>query len=220
MSKLIQWQDLGCLDYVQAWNLQEKLREDRIQDGIPDRLLLLEHPPVFTMGKRDCEDDFVTSEKSIKAEGIDIVKCNRGGRVTYHGPGQLVCYFIFDIKKLGLGVKEFVNRVEQVCVDVLSSYGIDAKRDEEHPGLWIGRNKIVAVGLNISNDVSIHGFAINVECNMNHYRHIVACGIKNRGVTSIKQLLDHAPSMDEIKTKTIETAGRIFDSKITQFKPR
>ena len=209
-EKIIEWQDLGLITYQDAWKLQDELRQARIEGNICNRLLLLEHPSVFTMGRRDCSDDMISSEDVIEADGIEIVKTNRGGRITYHGPGQLVGYFICELGSLGLGVKEFVSRIEEIIIRTAADEGVVAHRNEKYPGVWIGSDKLAAIGLHVSHDVTQHGFALNLNCDLTAYRHIVACGINEGGVT---RLVDHAHSqreMNALKHAIIEHTGEVL----------
>ncbi len=223
---MIECVDLGLINYNKAWEIQETLRGERERGEIPDRVLLLEHPPIFTLGKRVCEGDILSTKELIAADGIDVIKTNRGGRATYHGPGQLVGYFICSVSEMARrsspsplwgegqgegdrGVKRFVFLIEELLIRVLADFGIQSNRDPVHPGVWVGRDKIAAIGLHVSRGITQHGFALNVSCDLSHYRHIVPCGIKNRGVTSIKQLLGKAPPIDEVK-------GRISNIFINQ----
>jgi lipoyl(octanoyl) transferase len=201
--KIMEWQNLGEVPYAQAFDLQERLRQRRIAGDIPDRLLVLEHPPVITLGRRDCDGDIVSPPHVVDAAGIEVVKTNRGGRATYHGPGQIVGYFICSLDAMGIGIREFVRSVEEVCMQALGDFGVVAGRDPEHPGIWVGQNKIVAIGMNVSHGVTQHGFAMNVSCDLEHYRHIIACGINDRGVTSIERELGEAPSPDEVKQRIL-----------------
>lgn len=216
VKNYIEWQNLGCMKYLEAWRLQEGLRERRIAGEIPDRFLIVEHPPVFTLGKRDCDGDFISSMEQIRADEIEIVKCDRGGRITYHGPGQMVGYFIFSIDSQGIGIKDFVRSVEDVCIGVLSDFEIHASRDAEHPGVWVGREKIAAVGLNVSRGVTLHGFALNVNCDLAPYRHIVACGIKDRDVTSMEKMLGCHVPMSDVAASTIAQMRRTFDMDVVE----
>jgi len=209
-TQTIEWQDLGVMDYRVAWDLQMGLRAMRTRGKIRNRFLVVEHPPVFTMGKRDCDSDFVTSMDDVRHDGIDIVKCDRGGRITYHGPGQLVGYFIFDLTSIDLGVKDFVSAVEDVCIGILSDFNIASSKDSEHPGVWVGNNKIAAIGLNISHGVTQHGFALNVNCDLSHYRHIIACGIMDRGVTTMNLTSGSDVSIDEVKKSAVTRVGDVF----------
>lgn len=199
---MIECVDLGLISYTEAWGIQEELRARRERGDICDRLLLLEHPPVLTLGKRECEEDIVSSPEAIAADGIGIVKANRGGRITYHGPGQLVGYFIFDVADVG--VKRFVCLIEELLIQLLSDFGIQSHRDGEHPGVWVGRDKIAAIGLHVSRGITQHGFSLNVDPDLSHYRHIVPCGIRGRGVTSMKMLMGTCPAMDAVRT-TLKT---------------
>ncbi len=203
--------DLGLIGYSEAWRVQEDLRLKREKEEICDRLLLLEHPPVFTLGRRECDEDIVSTRELIAKDGIDIVKTNRGGRITYHGPGQLVGYFICNVNevvrhcviasgaKQSPGIKGFVWFIEELLLRVLADFSVKGSRDPDHPGIWVGRDKIAAIGLHVSHGITQHGFALNVNPDLSHYRHIIPCGIKARGVTSLACLLEKAPSVDEVK---------------------
>ena len=203
MKKVVILENIGLKPYREALLYQEDLHKKRAEGKIDDTVIFCEHPPVYTIGKRDSSDDFLSDLKVIAGDGIDVVKADRGGKITYHGPGQLVAYFIFNIAERKLGVKEYVHKIEDVCMKALEKFGINAVRDKEHPGLWVNDKKIVAIGLNISKNVSMHGIALNVDPNMEHYRHIVPCGIRDRGVTSMKEVLDAAPPLDDV----IKTLG-------------
>ena len=202
--------DLGLMPYREAWALQERLRGERVAGRIADRLLLVEHPSVFTMGKRDCANDFFSTPEQIAADGIEIVKTNRGGRVTWHGPGQQVAYFICELAGFGMGIREFVFAVEELCIRLLARLGVDGTRDPDHPGIWVGRNKIVAIGMNVQHCVTEHGLALNVEGNLAAYRHILACGIRDRGVTTVARAAGKAPSMDDVKRGLVAGVGELF----------
>lgn len=210
--------EIGLKPYKETLAYQEKLREKRLAGKISDTVIFCEHYPVFTIGKRDSSSDWLSDFGTIADEGIEIVKTDRGGRITYHGPGQLVVYFIFNINNRGAGIKEFVHKIEDVCITMLKNFGINAVRSAEYPGLWVatpfshnpprptfrkGRKKeimkkIAALGFHVSKGVTMHGIAINVNPDMSHYKHIIPCGIKERGITSMKELIGKPPKMDEI----------------------
>lgn len=211
---IIAYQELGRVVYEEAWALQEELRAARSIGRIGDRLLLLEHPPVFTLGRKECRDDFLTSEEAIRAEGIAIVKTNRGGRVTYHGPGQLVGYCICSLAEMGLGVKEFVSAVEEILIRTAARFGVTATRDAEHPGVWVGRRKLAAIGLHIAHGVTQHGFALNVDLDLGPYRHITACGIQDRGVVRLADLCDPAPEMAAVRAALIGETAHVLQRKL------
>ena len=204
--------DLGVLPYAQAWKLQDELREARIAGRTGDQLLFVEHPPVFTFGRRDCSEDLLVPAEVIAKEGIEIIKTNRGGRITYHGPGQIVGYFICSLDSVQMGVKEFVCAVEKLLIRTLADFEITATRDPEYPGVWVGRDKIAAIGLNFSHGVSQHGFALNVTPNFNHYQYIIPCGITDRGVTSMERVLGKVPSPHAIKERLTVNQQTVFPS--------
>ena len=216
MDNIIEWQDLGRLRYRRALALQDSLRSLRIAGHIGDRLLFVEHPPVFTIGRRECSDDFISSAQAIAAEGIEVVKTNRGGRVTYHGPGQLVGYFICHLDSLGLGVRDFVRAVEEICIRTAAGLGIRAHRDESRPGIWVGQDKLGAIGLNVSRGITQHGFALNVDCDLGAFRHITACGIKGRGITTMADILGRTPPMDEVKRRVIEMTSKVLSRRLIE----
>jgi len=214
--------NLGLRSYLDVLSLQERLFNYRLfaletgkRDELGDVLLFCEHKPVFTIGRRDCSEDWLSDSKTIAGAGIEVVKTNRGGKITYHGPGQLVCYFIFDINGLGLGVKDFVSAVEDVCLKVLGRYGINAERHPEHPGIWVGNEKIVAVGFHVSKGITMHGIAVNVEPDMTHYSHIVPCGIRDMGVTSIKAHAHKPPEIDGLIETFCKECGEVFRQPLT-----
>lgn len=178
----------GCVPYTTAFALQESLHAARRTGDIPDTLLLLEHPPVFTTGRQDVASDWLMSHDDIRARGIDIVTTSRGGRITYHGPGQLVGYFICDLHARRIGVADFVHWIEAGLISVLAQYGIAAHRDPDHPGVWVGREKVAAIGLHVRQFVTLHGFALNVTTDMTPYSYCVPCGITDRGVTRLQTL--------------------------------
>ncbi|MBI4126037.1 MAG: lipoyl(octanoyl) transferase LipB [Deltaproteobacteria bacterium] len=202
--------DIGLVPYRQAWQLQEELRTRRIAGEIGDQFLLVEHPPVYTLGKRDCDKDLLVPREMVAREGIEVVKTNRGGRVTYHGPGQMAGYFICSLDEQGISVPEFVRRVEELVIQVLADVGIDGERDPEYPGVWVGRDKIAAIGLNFSHRVSQHGFALNVSPNLDHYRFIIPCGITDRGVTSMEKILGRVVPMAMVKERVMAHVHKLF----------
>ena len=212
MPKNIRYFDLGLEPYRNAWAIQNHLREMCRTGETDNKLILCEHPPVFTVGKQDCSADWLSTSAEIKEAGIEIVKCNRGGRITYHGPGQLVVYFIVKIADFALGIREFVSKIEDASIRVLDGFGLEPIRKKDYPGIWVDNKKVVAIGLNVAHGVTQHGLAINVEPDLSHYNYIVPCGIKEYGVTSIKSLKgDMASSIEEVKKACIESFSKTFD---------
>jgi lipoate-protein ligase B len=209
VSGVLEYDLLGTVDYLKALDLQRELVEKRLRGEISDRLLLLEHPPVVTQGKRECSEDFLSTPEEIEARGIEIVRIDRGGRLTYHGPGQLIGYFICEVSGMG-GVRKFVGDIEEMIIAALKDYGIGAHRDAEYPGVWVGLDKVAAVGLHVSHGVTSHGFALNVDCDLTPYRHIVACGIRDRGVTTMREHAAKGIHLSDAVDRIVFHAGRVF----------
>lgn len=195
---------LGRLEYDKALQVQLDLLSKRQTGEIGDTLILVEHPPVLTLGKRSADGMILVPEAVLNQHGISVYQTDRGGLITYHGDGQLVGYPIVDIKKGGIGIRNFVGGLEQIFIDLLKNeYAIDAGKDEEHTGVWVGQSKITAIGLAVRRGVTMHGFAFNVCRNMNHFNLIVPCGIQNRGVASLETLLDAKPDFDTVTNQVI-----------------
>lgn len=204
--------DITKIAYDDAFELQRKLVDYRSRDKIDDTLLLLEHLPVFTANREVSFQNILVTGEVLEREGIAVCRTNRGGDVTYHGPGQIVGYNIMDLKSQGRDLHAYVRNMEQMIIDTLAEYGIKSGRDEKHPGVWVGDEKICAIGIAVKkNWISMHGFALNVGPNMEHYRMIVACGIADRGVTSMKVVLGHPVDIREVKERLIQHYGMIFE---------
>lgn len=208
--KLI-YKDLGTVKYDQAYQLQER-HVELVQNGSPDILIVLEHPKVITLGlNADASNILVDQDELIKS-GFDVINIRRGGDVTYHGPGQLVVYTIFNIKKNhGGSIKKFVHDLEQIIIDLLTEeYGIKANRDPINSGVFIGLSKIAAIGLSVHRGVTMHGFALNVNTNLNDFKTIVPCGLTNRNVTSMEAILGQKQNMDRIKISILDRFKQTF----------
>jgi len=203
--------DLGKIDYESALALQLELVAKRQQEEIPDTLLLLEHPPVITLGKSASESDILAPQSTLEAAGATVHRITRGGETTYHGPGQLVGYLIINLYEHQRSLKRFVRNLEQVFINLLEEeYGIQAGRDEEHRGVWVGTEKITAIGIAISHGVTMHGFAFNVNTDLSHFQWIIPCGITDRGQTSVASLLDRPVEMPVIKEQLSRHFKRQF----------
>ena len=161
-----------------------------LRDGTgPETLFLLEHPPVVTMGRRATEDHILLSREALAARGVELVETDRGGDVTFHGPGQVVGYPILDLRRRGLGPHTYLRFLEGVLIGVLGTYGIESFRDPAYTGVWTSRGKIAAMGIRVSAGVSLHGFALNVTTDLSGFGLIVPCGITGRAVTSMRAVL-------------------------------
>ena len=182
---------LGAVEYLRAWELQRELVA-AVHDGIrPNTLLLLEHPPVYTRGRLAQPEHIRLTDEELKARGIGVVDTDRGGQVTYHGPGQLVAYPIVNLKEWG-GPLKYVRTLEEVIVNTLADFGVVAGREPGLTGVWVGGAKIAAIGVKISRGVAHHGLALNVNPDLSRYGDIIPCGITDRPVTSMARLLGPA----------------------------
>ena len=214
-------EDLGQLPYRQAWAIQEQIHE-QVLGGAEERLLLVEHPPVITFGRRPgVSQHLVASESHLQNLDIEIVQSDRGGDITFHGPGQLVAYPIVRLANHGLSVSGYVHALEQLVIDLLGELGIRAHADAGAVGVWTDEDstrnpgkasaKICAIGVRIRRGVSLHGLALNVRTDLRYFDLIVPCGLHGRAVTSIEQMLgERTPPMDHVKTLLAERVVRRF----------
>jgi len=204
---------LGRIDYMDALRLQEELVIKRQEQLIPDTLLLLEHPPVITLGRRGKYSNIKVPPETLKQNNTEIYETDRGGDVTYHGPGQIVGYPIFDLKKHGRDIKQFVWNIEEVFIRMLKEqFNIEAHREgKEYTGVWVGKDKITAIGISVKKWVTMHGFAFNVNTNLDHFDWIIPCGLNDRGVTSLQKLVGKHMDFDEIMELTADYFCKIFN---------
>jgi lipoate-protein ligase B len=189
LTRTLSVRRLGLVPYAEAWALQDELHAQRIAGEIGDTLLLLEHPHVYTIGRRGTHDDVLRPD-------VDVVETDRGGQVTYHGPGQLVGYPIIDLGPAA-DLVGYVRRLEDVMIASLRRFGIEAVRDEGNTGVWVGNAKIGAIGVRVTRNVTKHGFALNVSTDLSYFTGIIPCGITDKGVTSMR-VLGSPASVDEV----------------------
>ncbi len=199
-------EDLGYTPYAQAWEYQKDLHSLRQQQEIGDTLLLVEHEPVYTLGKNADENHILPAyPRQVKVYHIE-----RGGDVTYHGPGQVVGYPILDLHNYRLSVSWYMRSLEEVLIRLLVGYGLSAQRKPGLTGVWIGDKKIAALGVRLSRWVTMHGFALNVNTDLSYYRGIIPCGIFEYGVTSLEQCLGSPQDMAAVKKHLIQEFGNVF----------
>jgi lipoate-protein ligase B len=204
--------NLDTVPYEKAFELQKRLVKMRSQEVINDILILLEHPPVFTVTRKATLDNILASPDELKGKGISVCKTNRGGDITYHGPGQLVGYPIMDLKDYGKDLHKYIRTIEEMIISLLMDYSISAHRDKIHPGVWVGNEKIAAIGIAVKSSwITMHGFALNINPDLNHYALIVPCGISDRGVTSLSKLLGKPISQKEVRQKLIQHYQDVFN---------
>jgi lipoyl(octanoyl) transferase len=203
---------LGLVPYGEALDLQKALVEERRAGRIPDRLLLLQHPAVITLGvRRDSRSHVTASDGQLAMHGIEVHEAGRGGDVTYHGPGQIVGYPILDLRPDRCDVHRYVRDLEEVMIRVCADYGVAAHRVDGLSGAWVGTEKIGAIGVRISRWITSHGFAFNVNTRLEDFQLIVPCGIADRGVTSLRRLLGQELSIEEVEDRFIRRFAEVFD---------
>ena len=203
---------LGFVPYGEALDLQKALVEERRAGSVPDLLLLLQHPPVITLGvRRDSRSHVIASDGQLAMHGIDVHEAGRGGDVTYHGPGQIVGYPILDLRPDRCDVHRYVRDLEEVMIRVCADYGVAAHRVDGLTGAWVGTAKIGAIGVRISRWITSHGFAFNVNTRLEDFQLIVPCGIADRGVTSLRQLLGNELSIEDVEDRFIRRFAEVFD---------
>ena len=200
---------LGTMDYLEAHGLQLALVEKVHSGQEPNTLLLLEHPHVYTKGRLSKQSDILLPEAELAARGVPVYETDRGGQVTYHGPGQLVVYPIVNLKDWGGPVK-YVRALEQVMIATLAEMGVTARCESGNTGVWTDQGKIAAIGVKISRGIAFHGFAINVNTDLSHYQHIIPCGISDRPVTSIAQILGQPVDLELVRYGLVYQFGREF----------
>jgi len=198
------------MDYGEAFALQKAIHALQIEGKMGEGLLLVEHPPVITVGRLSDRKQLFATPDRLTALGVAVVETDRGGQMTYHGPGQIVAYPLVNVTATGLTLHGFVQGLEQAVIDTLQEFGIDAGRVKEHTGVWVGDEKICAIGLRIRRWWNLHGLAFNIDPNLDHFGLFVPCGITDRGVTSLRRLLGRPVTLNEVKPILAGHLGRIF----------
>lgn len=206
---------LGRMDYGAALALQKRLEAERKAALIPDQLMLVEHPHVITLGRNGHETNLLAGEEILTRAGISFYRTDRGGDITYHGPGQLVGYPIFDLREWKRDVGAYLRGIEQVLIDTLDEFGIPASRIPKLTGVWVGERKIAAIGVHISRWVTSHGFALNVSTDLSYFQYIVPCGL-TKPVASMAQLLPDgsAINLEAVGRILVSHFGRVFGCKM------
>ena len=207
-GELIHLVRMGRVPYRHALRLMQLMGDARRRGDMGDALLLVEHPPVITLGCAGGSEDLRVSSDYLRQLGIEVIPTERGGRVTYHGPGQLVVYPIMKLPNDDL--HDYLWRLEQVALEVLNEWGIAARRVERHPGVWIERDKIAAVGVAVQDRVTTHGLALNVDPDMDHFQLIIPCGLSSRGVTSMRAVLGQPVAMEAVEHSFAAAFSRVF----------
>jgi lipoyl(octanoyl) transferase len=226
MSKVV-FQDLGLIDYKEAWDYQEKRfneildvkknnRKENRQDPTLSYLLFCEHPHVYTLGKSGDENNLLVNEDYLKSRGATFYKINRGGDITYHGPGQIVGYPILDLDNFFTDIHKYLRYLEEAVILTLADYGITSTRSDGETGVWLdvgseNARKICALGVRSSRWVTMHGFAFNVNCDLSYFGNIIPCGIVDKSVTSMQKELGKEVDMQEVQQKLKGHLKKLFD---------
>jgi lipoate-protein ligase B len=208
--------DLGSSGYKEVWDLQKELHGQRVEKRIPNTLILVEHKPVITMGKSGQDVNVLYPVEFLKKKGIEYYQIERGGDVTFHGPGQLVGYPIFNVKDGLAGIKPFINGIEDVIIRSLGDYNVAAYRKEKMIGVWTDKGKVCSIGVAVKRWVSYHGFALNINTDLSYFDLIVPCGLKNVEMTSMQEILGKEISMEKVKQSVIRNFSAIFKSDATE----
>lgn len=206
---------LGEIEYETAWNLQARLLQSRQEGRIPDILLLLQHPHTYTIGKRGGDEHLLAPTDELNRRGIRVFHIDRGGDITYHGPGQVVGYPILDLHDYYLDVHRYLRDLEEVLIRALSRFGLRASREPGLTGVWVdttggGRAKIAAIGVKTSRWVTMHGFALNVNTDLRYFGQIIPCGISNRPVTSMQEGLGRPLDLKHVEDIVVDEFGCVF----------
>jgi len=208
--------NLGLEPYNRALDLQHRLVAARREGRIEDVLILLEHPPVITLGRRADEKNIVASQELLARLGIEVHRVERGGDVTYHGPGQLVGYPVLNLRGHRQDVGWYMRSLEEVLIRALSDFGVEAGRLEGRIGVWIGDKNIAALGARIEEWITYHGFALNVSPDLSHFDLIIPCGYRGMGATSMEEVLGEAPEMSEVRKSVAQRFGEVFSVEIRE----
>jgi lipoate-protein ligase B len=201
---------LGSVEYHEAYDMQKRMLASRLRGEMPDAILLLEHLPVFTIGKSGKQENVLVPRGELLKRGITLFFTDRGGDVTYHGPGQLVAYPIMDLRDRNKDLHRYVYELEEAIIRTLGEYAIEGCRDETHPGVWVEGDEIAAIGLSVKNWVTMHGISINVNPNMDHFSLIHPCGFTDRRATSIARILSVDIPIGEIMHKFVLHFSSVF----------
>lgn len=231
-DKTVYYRDLGVMGYREAWDFQENLLQENAAlkaakkgGETSHHFLICEHPPVYTLGKSGHLENLLINEAMLREKGIDFYKTNRGGDITFHGPEQIVGYPILDLEKFKTDIGYYLRSLEEVIILTLAAYGIKGDRSPGETGVWIEpeikskARKICAMGVRCSRWITMHGFALNVNTDLNYFNYIIPCGISDKQVTSIEKELGRKLPLDEVKEKLKRNFEKVFDASIVEHAP-
>jgi lipoyl(octanoyl) transferase len=208
---------LGIREYNEILDLQKRMNSARKQNAIPDTVIFLEHYPCITIGAQGNYDSITVSRQLLKKQGINVYETDRGGDVTYHGQGQIVCYPIIDLNNYGCDVTTYARNLEEVIIRTLHSFGISSSRKKGYPGVWVdGKRKIAAQGISVDRWVTMHGVSLNVSPAMEHFTFIIPCGLKGYEVVSMEEYLGQAVDVSKVLSEMIRQFSRLFDIELEE----
>jgi len=202
------------IEYTEAYNIQQRLWLQNYNGETPDTLLVLSHLPTYTIGKSGKLDNLLVEEDELEKQGLSVFFTDRGGDITYHGPGQIVAYPIMDLRKRGKDVHRYVHDLEDVIIQTLADYSIEAHKDKEFIGVWVGNEKIAAIGVRIRKWITMHGLALNINPIMEHFSFINPCGIVDKGITSITNILGYDVPFEDVAEHLVKNFAAVFDVRI------
>lgn len=214
--KTVKYIDLGLISYSECLDLQMKIVNLRHEGVIGDVVLLLEHNPVITMGRSGGEDALLVTPERLAQAGVELYATDRGGNITYHGPDQLVGYPIFDLKEYGKDVHLFLRNLEQVVIETIGEFGVTGEAVSGLTGVWVNGDKISSIGIAARKWISYHGFALNVDPNLEHWALLHPCGLIGKHVTALRMLTDPCPSMTDVKLACVRGLAKVFGIKLEQ----
>jgi lipoate-protein ligase B len=204
------------MPYEYALKLQQRLAKSRAEGSIPDALILLQHPAVLTIGRFRGQENIIVPQEILTQEGIEVFHTDRGGDITYHGPGQLVGYPVLNLKENHLSVREYIWKLEEVIIELLLALDIRGHRVNKHPGVWVGEKKVCSVGIRIKHCITMHGFAVNVSNDLRYFKYIRPCGLRSEVMTSLLELMRRPIEVETIVGNLIDSFSETFGLKSVQ----
>jgi len=210
MNKILTYCDLGFIDYQEAWDFQKEIFSKRVSGEVEDFLLLLEHPNTYTLGKTAHRENLKGSDDYLKENQISVYDIDRGGDITYHGPGQIVGYPIVDLNNWYKDTHKYLRALEEVIIKTCKDYSLNCERNPKYTGVWIGDRKIAAIGIKVSRWITMHGLALNINNKLDNFEKIIPCGIFHKGITSFKKILNTDININDVRKLLIGNMEKVF----------
>lgn len=204
------WLDLGLLPYAPAFAIQEQVLQARLEGRLPTTIILQENPPTFTIGRAGSRANLLVTPEELEQRGIEVLEVNRGGDITYHGPGQMIASPLLYLGDIGLNANQYLHRLEDLLIELLAGYGIQAGKKPDYPGVWVGEAKIGAVGIAVKHGYTFHGFSLNVALNLTPFSWINPCGVPQMAVTSLERVLGRPVPLAEVKARLRQVISSMF----------